>query len=57
MQDRKSRANERGVREGMDVVDEGGSFKKDLRLTGRVPEIRGGITEGTIREFQLGGEK
>ena len=36
------------------MVGKGGSFEKDLRLIGRVPVIRGGITVGTIREFKLG---
>ena len=40
----------------MDVVGESWSFEKDLRLMGRefqIPEMRGLITEGTIRELTL----
>ena len=33
--DRESEANGIGVRDGMDVVGEGGSFEKDLSLIGR----------------------
>ena len=35
MQDRESEANGRGVRDGMDVIDEGGRCEKDLTLIGR----------------------
>ena len=30
--------------------------ESDLRLVGRVPEMMGGITEGTVREIKLGGD-
>ena len=39
--DNESEANERGVSDGMDVVGEGGSFEKDLRLIGREFPRRG----------------
>ena len=39
------------------MVVEGGSCEKDLRLVGqRVPQTRGGIMEGTMREFKHEGE-
>ena len=45
----------------MDLVDEGKSCEKNLRLDGRgfqrIPQTRRGITEGTIREFNLGSEE
>ena len=34
----------------MDVIGEGERFERDLRLEGRVPEMREEITQGTIRE-------
>ena len=40
MQYRESEANGRGVRDEMDLVGEGGSFEKDLRLIGREFEGR-----------------
>ena len=35
------------------MVGEGESFEKDLILMDTVPETRGEITEGTIREFKI----
>ena len=39
------------------MVGEGGSFENYLRLIGRVPETRIGITEATIRELKFGCER
>ena len=41
MREKENEANGRGVREGMDVVGEGGSCEKDLRLVGREFQRRG----------------
>ena len=41
MRDRESGVNGRGVRDNMDVVGEGRSFEKDLRLIGSGFQRRG----------------
>ena len=53
---RKNKGLDGGMREGMAMVGEGKSCKKDLRLIRRVLQSRGGIAEGTIREFKNRGE-
>ena len=40
------------------MIVRGGSFEQDLKISRqRVAETRGRITEGTIRELKLGGER
>ena len=49
--------SERGVRKAMAMVGADGSCERDLRLVSRVSQTRGGIAEGMIREFKLGGDE
>ena len=51
------KVSERGVREGIFKVGEGGSYEKDLRLIGRKFDEGRGNMKGTITEFNLGGER
>ena len=58
----ESGANGKGVKEGRGVREgwmwqlKVGVVRKSEGYRQRVPETRGGITEGTIREVKLGGE-